>query len=222
MTRTYGDVLRIMRAVVGEQDGNDPDAQVDVLMRYIADFVQLSFGDDADVKELYTWWEFTTTSGTDEYSFADQGFTRCQPTAWITDTNNSDIELAWFYDPGEFFWRHPLTASEEDNGKPVDLLYWDNKVTLRPPPNDTYTVRIVAYKELQVNQDNDGDYDQTQPLEQDYFLRMLAYGAAMDYLADHGRIEEVSNVKPLYDRYKALIAKRTAKKLRFQRARQVL
>ena len=57
-----------------------------------------------------------------------------------------------------------------------------------------------------------------QDIDQEYFLRYIAYGTAMDYLADFGLFEILAQIEPVYRRYKSLVMMRTAKQATTQRA----
>ena len=204
ITKTLQDSLDIMKKVIGEQGSQDPNASDDVLFDYIVDFVSLIMPQDIKVYENYTFFEFDTVADQDEYPMGVaplplDTFTNLEPPAFI------GIQKMWYYqDPNAFFTKWPLDTQNLGTGKPTDLLFWDNKITLRTVPNDVYTIRIVGYKQK-------GDVDEhTDNIYEAYWWRYIAYGAAIDWLSDFGQIEEAMKIAPAFERYRSLVTRRTA------------
>lgn len=216
MAKTYGDVVTLMRRIVGENDGDDPDATDDIFLGYVSDFVSLIMGQDIKTDDLWSWFEFDTVVGQDIYAFKDQGYTNIMPPAFVTDSNNGDTRLRWFQNPSSFFEAHPINVAAEQNGRPFDLLFYNNQITLRPAADAVYAIKIRAYIDLPEVTDG------TTLLNQDYYLRYIAYGASLDYFADYANYEDHDKIYPIFRRYRALVLNRKAKQEMNTRAPQAL
>jgi len=215
-TRTYGDVLTLMRRIVGENDGSDPDATDTIFMEYIQNFVEMVMGQDVKLFDLYTWFEFDTVADQETYVFKDQGYTNLYPPAYVIDSNASDTRLNFFQSPELFFRRNSVDATNQDTSRPGDMLFYNDEVILRPVPNDVYTIKMRAYTDLPQ------DLTQNDNVPQRYYVRYIAYGASLDYMADFGNDEDYAKKKPIFDRYKSLVLKRTAEQMTTQRGVQAL
>lgn len=226
MAKTFNDVITLMRRIVGENDGNDPDSTQDVLLDYVANFYKLIMGQEIKSFDLYTWFEFPTVVDEDTYQFKDviqddHGITNITPPIYAIDSNNGNTEVNYFQDPEQFYRRHPISNEQEDAGRPWDLLFFDNELLIRPKADQVYTIRIRAYKELFIPTSG-GNLDATANIDQDYFLRYIAYGASLDYLADFGNIEDYSKFEPIFKRYRNLVMMRKAKQATTQRTKQAI
>lgn len=216
MAKTYGDVVTLMRIIIGERDGNDPDATEAVLLGFVSDFASLVMGQDIKTHDLWSYFSFDTVVGQDTYAFKDQGFTNIYPVGTVTDSNNGDTYLRWFQDPSKFYIIHPVNNAAEQSGRPCDLLYYNDEIILRPKADAVYSIRLRGYKELAEVTDG------TTNLPQNYYFYYMAYGPALDYLAAHGRFEEYAQIKPVFDRYRRLVLNRRAKQEVIERAPQAL
>lgn len=216
MAKTYGDVVTLMRTIIGERDGNDPDATEDVLLGYVSDFASFVMGQDVKTHDLWSYFEFDTVVGQDVYTFKNQGYTNIHPPGYVTDSNNGDTELYWYQDPKDFYVRHPINVAAEQNGRPFDILYYDDQITLRPAADAVYSIKLKAYTELAEVTDG------TTNIPQNYYFYYMAYGPSLDYLAAHGRFEEYAQIKPVFDRYRRLVLNRRAKQEVIERAPQAL
>ena len=88
-------------------------------------------------------------------------------------------------------------------GMPSAVLFYGNSIILRPVPDKPYAVNFeydIRPTELLT--------DASQPLLSQWW-QYIAYGAAIDLLADAGEFEKVSQVMPIFERYKALVNART-------------
>ena len=215
MAKDVGDVITLMRRIIGENDGNDPDATDSVLLSYVSDFYNLLMPQDIRVNELFSWFEFDTVDGQDVYPFKDQGYSNIYPPVYAIDSNNADTIVDFYQNPLDFYEIHPISKEEEQEGRPFSLLFYNDEILLRPTPDTVYTIRIKAYRELTVSNQNDD-------IDQDYWFRYIAYGASLDYLSDFGNVEEYQKIFPAYDRYRKLVAMRRAKQETTQRARPAL
>jgi len=213
MAKNVSDCLSILSKVIGQNDGQDPESAPIELIGYISDFYNLIMPQDIKIKENFDFFKFTTVANQDEYTInqpplpVDQ-FVNIGSPVWIEDTStNSTLRMRFYQDPSQFFDRWLLDASSLSVGKPTDILFFDNKITLRTVPDKAYDITMVGYK-------NNGPLTSTtDDLFKDYIWRYVAYGAAIDWLSDHGQIDQVGNIMPLYERYRDLVLSRTAEQL---------
>lgn len=217
MAKTFNDVITLMRRIIGENDGDDPDATNDLLLDYVANFYKIIMGQEIKSFDLYTWFEFQTVIDQETYTFKDQGFTNILPPIWAVDSNNADTRVNYFQNTADFYRRHTVEVDAEQSGRPWDLLFFNDEITIRPKPDAVYTIRMKAYKELSILNN-----DPTQNIDQEYFLRFIAYGASLDYLADFANYENYAQIEPIYKRYRNLVMMRKAKQETTQRAQPAL
>jgi hypothetical protein len=128
------------------------------------------------------------------YSFNNQG----------TNPPNSpqfSFELWWFQDPQSFYARWPDRLNYTPQ-RPTAVLYYNNELLFRGPPDQEYHIKIQAYRqELQFTAEGS--------LEADYLFRYLAYGASLDIFSDYGEMDKWSQIYPVFQRYRALVYART-------------
>lgn len=190
MTQSVSDSVRIMRLAIGRRNTNDPDSNDDTLLGYINDFVSLSMSDDVKIFEQWSTLEFDITDGVDEYDFPDgsatsNDFVNISIDGLVSLKSPVDGSTSWnklqiYQDPGEFwnYWgfNNKDTLTE---GFPTQMLYYDGKFTFRTVPDQTYIVRLYGYKRVTEFSDITDD------LPQDYWMRYIAYGAALNYARDY-------------------------------------
>lgn len=217
MAKTYNDVVTLMRRIIGENDGDDPDATDDLLLTFVADFLKLVMGQEIKSFDLFTFFEFSTVVGQEDYTFKGEGFTNLFPPIYVIDSNNSDTQMNYFQNPELFFDRNPVDNANQDNSRPNDFLFFNNEIKIRPAPDAVYTIKVRAYKEVTIPSLG-GSLDGTQDIFQEYFFYYLAYGAALDYLAAFGQLEEYGQVEPIYKRYRNLVLMRKAQQATTQRS----
>ncbi len=114
---------------------------------------------------------------------------------------NFSFDLWWFQDPGNFYARWPDRLNYTPQ-RPTAVLYYNNALTFRGPPDREYHIKIQAYKE-EVQFTAEGS------LEADYLFRYLAYGASLDIFSDYGEMDKWAQIYPVYQRYRALVYART-------------
>jgi hypothetical protein len=189
--RLVSDVLSLMRVILGRRNENDPDASDDIMFRYLNDFVSLSMPNDTKLFESFGTLSFSIdeTNPTGVYTFndvgADHDFINTSLECFISlrDPVGSSVSWNWlpvYQDPGEFYaiWG----INNEDiliRGYPTGMLYYGTEFVFRTLPNTAYLIKMYGYKK-------NGDYgDKDEPLQFDYWLRYLAYGASMNYARDY-------------------------------------
>ena len=189
--RLVSDALSLMRVILGRRNENDPDAKDENLFRYLNDFVSLSMPNDTKLFESFGTLSFTIDEAnlTGVYTFNDVGadfdFMNISLEAYISLLDPQGSSISWnflpiYQDPGEFYaiWG----INNEDiliKGYPTAMLYYGTEMVFRTIPNTAYLVKIYGYKK-------NNDYQEyNEPLQFDYWLRYVAYGAAMNYARDY-------------------------------------
>lgn len=188
--RFVQDVLDIMRIVLGRRNENDPDASDEIFLKYLNDFVSLSMPNDTKLFESFGTLSFTIdeSNTTGVYTFndvgADSDFMNISQNAFISLLDPVNNSVSWnqlpiYQDPGEFFAIWGINNEEIlIPGYPTMMLYYGNEFTFRTIPQTSYLIKIYGYKK-------NSDYpDADQPIQFDYWLRYLAYGAAVNYARD--------------------------------------
>jgi len=194
MTKNVSDCLKIMRLAIGRRNANDPDSSDNILKTYINDFVTLTMSDDLKIFEQFGTLKFTIdeTNTTGVYALSDVmaehsiDFTNLSTEAFITLTEPEEGSISWnrlriYQDPGIFFSKWGV--NNEDvliTGYPTEMLFYGNDLTFRTIPNTDYTVSIYGYKVVESLNITEND-----ALPHDYWLRYIAYGAALNYARDY-------------------------------------
>ena len=190
MARTVQDTLDIMRVAIGRRNENDEDSNDGILLRYLNDFVSLSMPNDTKLFESFGTLTFTIdeSNTTGVYTFNDVGadtqFMNISQEAFISLLDPVDNSVSWnqlpiYQNPGEFFAIWGINNDEIlIPGYPTMMLYYGNEFTFRTIPDTSYMIKIFGYKK-------NGDYPpEDQDLQFDYWLRYIAYGAAVNYARD--------------------------------------
>lgn len=93
-------------------------------------------------------------------------------------------------------------ASTYQVGRPYNILFWNNELTIRPVPDNVYIVEIEAYATpVQFMQTTDSPI-----LNQ--WVQYIAYGAAIEILRDRQDTEGVQNLMEGFQRQEALVLER--------------
>ncbi len=203
--RTIQNVLAIMRVALGRRNANDPDSSDALFFQYLNDFISLTMSDDVRLFEQFGTLTFnidSTTNGV--YTFNDVGlttdFVTLSAEAFISllDPVGGSISWNWlpiYQDPGQFFtiWG----VNNEDilvKGYPTMMLYYGNQFTFRTIPQDGIQYQITIYVYKKINDyalNSDGSIPVGENIQYDYWLRYLAYGAAMNYARDYRYASDV-------------------------------
>ncbi len=206
MAKSANDLIQIVRNVTGRVDSSDPQFTDQIMLEYINDFYMLEMGQEIRINERETWWQFlidTTTSDPLPVDLqapfqAPTGvqFTTIGPLVYI------DGFVSWWYqNPAEFFFRWPETQLYQPT-RPTAVLYYNNQLVFRNPPDKQYLVKISAYQvEVEIPQDG--------TISQDYLWRYVAYGAARDIFSDYGEMDQWEKYASAFVRYKAIVYART-------------
>lgn len=192
-TRLVSDALNIMRIALGRRNENDPDSSDDTFLTYLNNFVSLSMPNDTKLFESFGTLSFTIdgSNSTGVYTFNDVGaneeFMNISQEAFISLLDPVNNSVSWnqlpiYQDPGEFFMIWGINNDEIlIRGYPTMMLYYGNEFTFRtiPEVDKAYLIKIYGYKKNEDYPSEDVD------LQFDYWLRYVAYGAAVDYARDY-------------------------------------
>ena len=189
-TRYVQQSLDIMRVALGRRNENDPDASDETFLSYLNDFVSLSMPNDTKLFESFGTLSFTIdeSNSTGVYTFNDVGadfeFMNISQEAYISLRDPLNNSISWnrlpiYQDPGEFYAIWGINNEEIlIPGYPTALLYYGTELVFRTIPNTSYLIKIYGYKK-------NFDYPNPDvPLDFDYWLRYVAYGAAVNYARD--------------------------------------
>ncbi len=192
MAQFVSDCLRTMRLALARRNPNDPDSSDTVFLQYLNDFINLTMTDDVKVFENFGTLTFVIdeTSEDGVFTFEDLGipkkFSNISQEAFISLTLPPNGSISWnqldiYQDPGQFFYVWGVdNADVLIRGYPTMMLYYGEEFTFRTIPNTSYTVTIYGYT-INNTLDSEGDA----PIPHDYWMRYLAYGAAMNYARDY-------------------------------------
>lgn len=191
MSRDISDVLRIMRLAIGRRNELDPDSNDSTLLQYIKDFMSLTMSDE--VKIVEQWRSFTmeidetTTDGVFTFPGASTAtnFVNIIPRAMISLLSPQGESVSWYslwvYQDPEVFYEKWGINNEDilTTGQPTDMLYYGNEFIFRTIPDTDYLVKFYGYQSVTEPSST------TEELPFDYWLRFIAYGAAMEYASDY-------------------------------------
>lgn len=214
MAKTAQELITIIRNVTGRDDATDPQFTDAIMLQYLQDFIQLESTQDVRLYKNRTWYEFTLGPldpnpypvNLQDIILIDgqQGASTLQPPAYA-----DGFIVFWYEDPAQFYGIWPETQVYQPQ-RPTYVLYYNNELTFRGPPNRDYLIKIAAYQvEIQITNGL---------LNQDYLFRYLCYGAALDIFSDYGEMDKWREVFPAYQRYRALVYSRTNSQYQNQRA----
>lgn len=218
-------VIQIMRNVTGRVDRNDPAFTDAIMFDYLNAFLQQEHPQEVRIFQNQTWWDFTIDPTTPDPMPVDLdalGFSTINSPAYISYTdpalNPNTFQLFWYLDPRDFYYRWPWNNIFTPQ-QPTYVLYYNNELTFRGPPDQSYEVRISAYKIdysfAGGSNTNAGSILANVPNA--YLTRYLAYGASLDILSDFGEMDKYNEVFQVYRRYRGQVLARTWDQLSSQR-----
>lgn len=229
-TRNVSDVLRIMRLAISRRNANDPDSSDTTLFQYIQDFIALTMSDDLKIFENFSTLIFTIDQGnpTGVYTFNEVGasetFVNLSSEAFISLLDPPQNSVSWnklwiYQDPGEFFSIWGVNNEQIlIPGYPTMMLYYGTEMTFRTIPNTAYQVRIYGYKEVPEFATEPPEEIGNQLLPQAYWLRYLAYGAALNYARDFNfDPSAIQGITYSFQHEKKLLLTRTHNQIKTQR-----
>lgn len=227
LTQNGSVVIQIMRNVTGRVDKNDPAFTDPIMYDYLNMFLQAEHPTEVRLFEDQTWWDFSIDpTSIDPYpvDLDALGYSTIGPLAYVSYQTPSPntFKLFWYEDPATFYYRWPW-GNVFTPQQPTYVLYYDNSLTFRGPPDQTYNIRISANKikvyigGLLAANNNLPDQQGEPDIIPAYLSRYLAYGAALDILSDYGEMDKYNEVFQVYRRYRGQVLARTWDQLSSQR-----
>lgn len=217
MVKTANDVIQIMRNVTGRVDSSDPQFTDQIMLGYINDYLTLEKSTEMRLKEKRTWWEFSY--GPDDSDplpvnlQAPFGAPEGTQFTTIGSFCTADgFEVFWYEDPAQFYAIWPETQTYQPQ-RPTYVLYYNNELTFRGPPDKDYLIKINAYQ-IDLPLPLEGDNE----LENEYIWRYIAYGAARDLLNDYGEVDKANLIAPAFNDYRSKVYARTYQQQMTQRS----
>lgn len=217
MAKYVSDAINIMRLTLGRRNENDPDSSDSMMLTYLNDFINLTMSDDLKIFEQYDTLIFTIdeTNTTGVYTFndvgADSNFVNISHEGFITLTDPPDGSISWnrltiFQDPGLFYDEWGVDNTDIlIPGYPTGMLLYGNQMVFRTIPDQSYDVYIYGYKE-QPEFSSEGN----PALPYNYWLRYLAYGAALNYARDFRyNTDDLKRISNNFAREREIVATRT-------------
>jgi len=95
-------------------------------------------------------------------------------------------------------------ASQYQVGRPCNLLFWNNELTIRPVPDNVYVVEVETY------QTPSQFMSTTNHPILNQWAQYIAYGAAAEILRDRQDMAGVANLQEGFKRQEALVLERQA------------
>jgi hypothetical protein len=215
MAKSAADLILILRNVTGRVDASDPQFTDAIMLQYLQDFIQLSSTQDIRIFKNKTWYEFTYgPADLDPFPVNLQnivlvnghvGASTIEPPCYA-----NGFFVFWYQSPLEFFQIWPETQTYQPQ-RPTYVLYYNNELIFRGPPNTDYLIKMEAYQvEVQID-------PTTNLLSQDYLYRYICYGTALDIFSDFGEMDKWADTFRAYTRYRALVYSRTYSQYQNQR-----
>ncbi len=225
LPESTANAVQILRNVTGRVDRNDPAFTDAIMIDYLNAFLQQEHPQEVQIFQNRTWWDFTIDENSADPYPVDLdalGYSTINSPAYISfsdpNLNPNTFQLFWYEDPQQFYarwhWNNVFTPQ-----MPTYVLYYNNELTFRGPPDQSYDVRISAYKIdysfAGGTNTNAGSILANVPNA--YLTRYLAYGAALDILSDYGEMDKYNEVFQVYRRYRGQVLARTWYQLQSQR-----
>lgn len=165
------------------------------LLKYINRYYQLQLPLEIRPLELRGWFEFDLTAGQDEYDLTsivdfpagtfDDLYISIEAPCMI-----DGYPLNLYIDPVEFLQTWPESVVFDDS-EPDDVLFYDQKLVFRAPPDNIYHVKFAAWLRPAALV-NDTDY----PVNETWGT-LIALGASLELLTDAAEIERAADIVQL-------------------------
>jgi len=216
MVKYASEIITIMRNATGRVDSSDPQFTDDIMLGYINDYYLLEMGQEMRLKELRTWWEFDIDPTTLNPLPVDLEFPFGAPDGIQFTTigpycTADGFEVFWYEDPAQFYAVWPETQ-EYNPQRPTYVLYYNNELTFRGPPDRAFHIKINAYQvELPMLTPDSA-------IKNDYLWRYIAYGAARDLLNDYREFDMNIQNAPAFNDYRSKVYARTYQQQMNQRS----
>jgi len=206
------EIISTMRKMTGRMDASDPLFTDAIMLDYAQKFINLNMPFDIKLYELKTWYEFNIDETTDTYAINLQNLrlANINPPAYV-----DGFLIEWYQSPSLFYAKWPETQTYTSQ-RPTDVLYYNNELIFRGPPDQEYPVKIAAYRLMADFGDPNPNEDVD--IEFDYLMRYIACGASLDIFTDYGELDMYEKYYGIFMRYKSLVIARTNKQLSSQRS----
>jgi len=147
---TTAQIVQIMRNVTGRLDVNDPQFTTPIMIDYLNGFLLEEHPQEMQIFSNRTWWDFSIDDSTVDpipVSLDYLGFSSIGPLAYVeyTTPNTNSYKLFWYENPAEFYAKWPW-GMDFTPQMPTYVLYYNNELTFRGPPDRAYNIRIAAYR----------------------------------------------------------------------------
>lgn len=227
MVKIVSEAITIFRTAIGRRNENDPDSSDNLLLNYLNDFVSLTMPNDTKLFESFGTLSFIIDSSHADgvYTFNDLGadseFINISSEAFISLLDPINNSVSWnqlhiYQDPGQFFGIWGINNVEIlQTGFPTMMLFYGNEFTFRTIPQEdvSYLVKIYGYKK------NYAFNSSSAQLPFDYWLRYIAYGAAINYSRDYRySANDRQMIQDSFNKEKTLLLTRTHNQIVPQRA----
>lgn len=207
------ELILILRNVTGRVDASDPQFTDEIMLNYLDRFIQLQSTQDIRLFKNKTWYEFTLgPTDPNPYPVVLQdlvlvdghvGASTIEPPCYA-----DGFFVFWYQSPQDFYAIWPETQTYQPQ-RPTYVLYYNNELTFRGPPDREYLIKMAAYQvEIKI---------EFGLLNTEYVYRYLCYGAALDIFSDFGEMDKWREIYPAYQRYRALVYSRTYAQYQNQR-----
>ena len=199
LSQGVSEVITILRNVTGRVDANDPLFSDPAMLRYLNNFIQTSNTTEVRLFQQRTWLEFNIDpTSPDPYPIDLDvlSLTNIMPPCYA-----DGFLVFWYQDPEDFFRIWPETQTYAPS-RPTYVLYYNQQLVFRNPPNKSYHIKMAAYK-------IDMALASGQSIPSAYLYRYLAYGTALDIFGDYGEMDKYAQTEPVYRKYKLQVLART-------------
>lgn len=201
---TFGDIKTAVRDIVGLKSTNqlsENDLEEEINRYYFYQFVL-----ETHPPELESYWTFSTSAGVDTKAFDDDTTIFVNGDGWI-----DGYPLAIYSSPEEWFSRWPETTTYTQS-RPTEALLYANTLTMNPPPDDVYSVKIPIFARPTTLVD-----DTDTPVREEWG-QALTYGTAFEILLKKGDSERAAQVESMKMRHIDNIRYKQAGYINTQRA----
>ncbi len=224
---TFTRVRDIMRRVIGRRNETDDLSTNNEFQTYIGEFIRDLMPQEIKNFQNFDIYDFNTVNNFEQYTFnSDNSNDTTLGDGSDLDGNIFDVIgpiafsdetlMNWFTDPGLFHsrWGFDTDVDPVPTAQPTDILFHNDRFTLKPRPDDAYRIRIFGCK-INFDETDASGADTIQAssgndIPENYWGRYVAYGASLDYMYDFGYdFDRIQVVEKRYKHYKALVHGRT-------------
>ncbi len=183
---------------------------------FINAFYQLTLPEELNLGIREGWWEFDTAADDDGVYPFGAGLISVEPVIFVRSAALAidEYRIANVYsDPALFKDAWPDQIAGYTRSQPADALIWKRELTVMPPPNGIYSIRVKGRFGFDAGlvQEND------EPIQQNWGF-LIAYGTSIEIHMSKGEKAEAAALADLYTYYKSLAARREVRNLAGRRS----